>query len=183
MQSLLSCYRVATKASHELLDSAFGSLDLSSRDDYARFLCGHAMGVAPIFGSFRAFVENQLELACPDYPAMLSEDLARLGIDAGELRQITPAGAISQSASGYVIAGSRLGLASLARSGYWGRSNDLASIYMDDEQGLVIWRQVAAKLKLDFPDEARAKRESDAAVTVFDTFREAFAASAPAGVQ
>lgn len=183
MESLLSCYRVATKASHELLDSAFGSLDLSSRGDYARFLCGHAIGVEPIFGSFRVFVEDQLELACPDYPAMLSEDLARLGIDAGELPKVAPASVISESAAGYVLAGSRLGLASLARSGYWGRSNGLASTYMDDEQGLVIWRQLAAKLKQDIPDEARAKHEGAAAVAVFDTFREAFAASALAGAQ
>ncbi|MET1756774.1 heme oxygenase [Novosphingobium sp. RD2P27] len=183
MQSLLSLYRAATKGSHDSLDAAFGSLDLSNRADYVRFLRGHAMGLASIFDGFRRFVEEDLHLACPDYPAMLADDLTKVGVDARDLRSVSPAGEVSQRAAGYVIAGSRLGLAALARSGYWGRTHALPSTYMDDRQGLAIWKHTAAKLKQVVPDEARAERESSSAITVFDTFRDAFAASAPAAVR
>lgn len=183
MQSLLSIYRVATRDSHDSLDAAFGSLDLSSRADYIRFLCGHAMGLGSVFACFRRFVEEDLHLACPDYPAMLSEDLTKLGFEAHDLRPVSPAGEVSPSAAGYVIAGSRLGLAALARNGYWGRINALPSTYMEDQEGLTIWKHAAAKLKQEFPDEAHGERESICAIAVFDTFRDAFAASAPAAVR
>ncbi|MEW9856974.1 biliverdin-producing heme oxygenase [Novosphingobium sp. M1R2S20] len=179
MQSLLSHFRTATKASHELLDSAFGSLDLSDRADYVRFLSGHYMGMAPVIGQFRNFVEGTLGLQYPDYSRMLREDLAALEVDADSLPGVTPSGEVSPEAAGYVVSGSRLGLTTLARAGYWGRSHDLPSAYMDDVEGLSIWKSTAALLKEDMPDDARAKRQSMAAVVVFDTFREAFATSAP----
>lgn len=178
MPPLLSHLRDATRASHDLLDADFGSLDLTERTGYARFLSGHAIGIAPLFGTFRLFVERDLELACPDYPAMLRADLAAIGIDADALHHIAEPTALEPAATGYVIAGSRLGLGMLARGGYWGRSNGLPSAYMDDQQGLAIWKETAAWLKQDVPDDERAERERSAAVAAFDTFRHAFAASA-----
>lgn len=180
MQPLLFHLREATAASHEMLDSAFGSLDMSDRNDYARFLSGHAMGLAPLFGHFRSFVEGDLGLECPDYPAMLRADLASLGIDAEDLPVVQQSAALSPTATGYVIAGSRLGLAAISRNGYWGRAHALPSAYMEDARGLAVWKDVAARLKQIVPDEAEAKREGAAAVAAFDTFRAAFAASASA---
>lgn len=177
-QSLLVHFREATKASHETLDAAFGALDLSLRQDYVRFLGGHAIGMAPLFASFRSFVEGELGLHCPDYPAMLQADLAALDVDASTLATIEAASPLTPAGTGYVISGSRLGLAMIARKGYWGREHGLPSAYMDDQQGLAIWKQAAAHLKQDAPDEADAAHERDAAVAAFDTFRAAFAASA-----
>lgn len=183
MPPLLSHLRQATSASHETLDAAFGSLDLSARDHYVRFLSGHAIGMAPLFESFRRFVEDDLGLECPDYPAMLREDLAALGVDAHDLPSVAPPAELSPTASGYVIAGSRLGLAAIRRNGYWGREHHLPSAYMEDERGLAVWKQAAALLKQTIPDASQAARESAAAVAAFDTFRSAFAASAPVTVQ
>lgn len=183
MHPLLSHFRQATAASHETLDSAFGSLDLSLRADYVRFLSGHAIGMAPLFDSFRAFVEDDLNADCPDFPAMLRTDLAALGIDARELPSVAAAGPLTKHATAYVVAGSRLGLAMIRKGGYWGRSHDLPSTYMEDDAGRTIWKNVVARLKQHAPDEAEATRESAAAVAAFETFRRAFAASAPEGVK
>jgi heme oxygenase len=174
MESLLTQLRDATRASHATLDAAFGSLDLSRRDDYVRFLRGHAIGMAPLFASFQSFVECELGTTCPDYPAMLAADLASLD-EAAPAFAVEPAGPIANAATGYVIAGSRLGLAMIRKQGYWGRSNELPSAYMEDDLGLAIWKEAATRLKALPADET--EREAKAAITAFDTFREAFAAS------
>jgi len=176
--SLLQTLREATSASHETLDAAFGSLDLSSREDYVRFLRGHAIGLAPLFGSFRQFVEGELDLSCPDYPAMLQSDLAALGEDPSALPQAHEPAALRSAATSYVIAGSRLGLAMIRKNGYWGRAHQQPSAYMEDDQGLAIWKHLAARLKEWFPDEEEAAGQQASAIVAFETFREAFAISA-----
>lgn len=180
MESLLFHLREATAASHEMLDAAFGSLDLSGVEGYKRFLSGHAIGLASLHPAFRTFVERDLELECPDYPAMLATDLATVGIDVAYLPTITPNAPLTPNAVGYVIAGSRLGLTSISRNGYWGRDHNLPSTYMEDTRGLAIWKATAARLKQIEPDLAGAAKENAAAVAVFDAFRAAFDAAAPA---
>ena len=179
MPPLITHLRDATAASHQTLDNAFGSLDLSNHDDFVRFLTGHAIGMAPLAGHFRAFVENELNLPCPDLSAMLHDDLRALGIDTTSLPKIEPASALSDVATAYVVAGSRLGLAMIRKSGYWGSAEGHLSTYMEDDTGRVIWKEVAAWLKARVPDEAEAERESQAAIAAFETFRQAFLASAP----
>lgn len=180
MQTLLTHLREATSASHALLDAAFGSLKMDDRADYARFLSGHAIGLAPLFNSFRVFVEQDLGTACPDYPEMLRQDLAALGIDRAQLPQVAAAGTLTPAATGYVMAGSRLGLAMIRRQGYWGAAHGHPSAYMEDERGLAIWKQAAGVLKQRELDDAQALAEREAAVAAFETFRAAFAASATA---
>ena len=178
MQHLLTHFREATSASHETLDSAFSSLDLSTRADYVRFLAGHAIGMAPLFPGFRSFVEGELQRECPDYLAMLHGDLAALGVDSDELPQVAPPSALSPPATAYVVAGSRLGLAMICKGGYWGREHGLPSAYMEDDAGRAIWKDLVARFKAEVPDAGTAAREGAAAVAAFDTFREAFAVSA-----
>ena len=183
MQSLLHHLRQATAPSHDSLDAAFGSLDLKTRDGYARFLSGHAIGLAPLFDSFHSFVTRDLSMNCPDYRAMLHADLAALGIDADSLPELAKDTALSPRSSGYVIAGSRLGLTTLRRNGYWGQSQALPSSYMEDDSGLAIWKETAIRFKAIEPDADEAARESAGAVAAFDTFRAAFVASAPEAVR
>lgn len=183
MQPLLIHLREATAASHETLDGAFGSLDLRLRSDYVRFLSGHAIGMTPLYASFRSFVTDELGMACPDFPAMLQSDLAGLGVDVAELPAIAPASELTAQGSGYVIAGSRLGLAMIRKAGYWGRDHALPSAYMEDDAGLAIWKATAAHLKRTVTDEPEAHRQSMAAVAAFETFRAAFTATAAAAVK
>jgi heme oxygenase len=178
MQSLLHHLREATAASHATLDGAFGSLDLATRGDYVRFLSGHAIGMAPLYASFHTFVTDDLGMDCPDYPAMLRQDLAALGVDGSQLPAIDPAAELTPQGSGYVVAGSRLGLAMIRKGGYWGKEHALPSSYMEDEAGLAIWKAAAANMKQDLPSADEAGRQSIAAVAAFETFRAAFEASA-----
>jgi heme oxygenase (biliverdin-IX-beta and delta-forming) len=183
MQPLLSHLRDATRASHEKLDAAFGSLQMAQRDDYVRFLSGHAIGLAPMFAAFCSFVEKDLGLACPDYPAMLRDDLAKLDINADALPRVPVQGDLSPAAIGYVVSGSRLGLTVIGRAGYWGRENGLPSSYMEDTQGLTVWKATAAHLKQQELSDEAAAPERAAAIAAFDTFRAAFDASATALVR
>lgn len=183
MQTLLSHLREATHASHEMLDAAFGSLDLTGRDDYVRFLSGHAVGLAPMFAAFRSFVEDELGLACPAYPSMLRDDLAKLDVHADALPHVATQGDLSPAATGYVVSGSRLGLTVIGRAGYWGRDHGMPSSYMEDIQGLAVWKATAAHLKQTEMSEEEAAPERAAAVAAFDTFRAAFDASAAVAVR
>lgn len=180
MKFLLPSLREATRASHNSLDAAFGALDLHSRLDYARFLRGHAIGMASLYPAFSRFVTTELEQPCPNYLDMLALDLADLGEQIGQLPSVSVPDNLSDPAVAYVVSGSRLGLAVIRRNGYWGREHGLLSRYMEDEQGLAIWKEVSAWLKACEVDEHRASLEGDAAVAAFEIFREAFHASAVA---
>lgn len=170
---MLSQLREATTASHQALDSAFGSLNLSERDDQVRFLAAHAIGIDAVFPVFRHFVENDLGLPCPDYPAMLSDDLKSLGMDE-TLPRIAPPEAPVDAGLAYVVAGSRLGLAVIRKGGYWGRTNGQPSAYMEDEAGQDIWKALLVWLReRDFADDT-IQGACKAALGTFSTFGQAF---------
>lgn len=176
----LSLLREATGPAHERLDASFGSLDLSRRADLARFLAAHAMGLAPLFATFRTFVEGELDLECPDYPAMLRADLDALGV--GELPDMAaPSGMDAPGAAAglsYVVCGSRLGLAVLRQRGYWGDGEGFRSAYMSDGRGHDAWKALVPVLRTRaFPPE-QTEAARTAALAAFATFESAFAASA-----
>lgn len=182
MHSLLTDLRAATRTSHDTLDMAFGSLDLEDRGGYVRFLSGHAIGMQALFEPFRTFASD-LGIECPDYPAMLRSDLAKLNTDADALPRVCASTGLTPEGVGYVLSGSRLGLAMIARNGYWGRNHDLPSAYMEDTQGLAMWKAAAAYLKEAQPSEENAARHCAAATTAFETFRAGFDASAAVPVR
>ncbi|SLJ96424.1 heme oxygenase [Novosphingobium mathurense] len=181
---MLAELRAATAQAHAQLDGAFGSLDLSDKDGLTRFLSAHAIGLGPLFPVFRNFVENQLGMDCPDYPLMLSEDLRSLGDDPDELPQLAvdPAlqGPSAQVGVGYVVAGSRLGMAVLRRQGYWGEqsTSDTPGRYMDDESGHAVWKTLMPWLKGRTFDQGERKAVTAAALAAFSSFASAFAVSA-----
>jgi heme oxygenase len=178
---LLSLLREATGPSHERLDASFGSLDLSSRDDLARFLAAHAIGLAPLFPVFRSFVEERLGLECPDYPAMLAADLAALGVDGDALPVLEAPAAIApigaEAGVGYVVCGSRLGLAMIRQRGYWGEAEGLRSAYMTDGRGHEAWKVLVSRLRGHAASPQAAEAARAAALAAFDTFSAAFSAS------
>lgn len=197
---LLAALRGATAPAHEGLDSAFGSLDLSRREEQARFLAAHAIGLAPLFPVVRHFAETVLGQSIPDYPAMLQADLAELGMDAARLAALpTPddaargapapdAGATDAGAAGtcYVVAGSRLGMTVIRREGYWGRAHGTPSRYMEDEAGHGLWKALVPWLKAQRAGTLKGQAAVSAARSAFATFAQAFdlaqgAAPAPEG--
>ncbi|WP_374412431.1 biliverdin-producing heme oxygenase [Novosphingobium colocasiae] len=182
--AVLEALRCATGPAHDKLDAAFGSLDLTRRDDLARFLRGHAIGMAAIFAPFRAFVGGELHLSCPDYPAALRADLTELGEDTTTLPRISSPWLAADGAAlglAYVVAGSRLGLAMLRKRGYHGQSAGLCSRYMENESGIGIWQALLAHMRAATLDDAHIAAACAAARDTFACFAEAFDASARSG--
>jgi heme oxygenase len=185
---LLSVLRGATGPSHERLDVSFGSLDLATQPGLTRFLAAHAIGLAPVFPMFSLFVEQQLGLECPDYPAMLRADLQALGTDTTAFpaldipAEIAGAAASPEAATGvsYVVCGSRLGLAMIRQRGYWGEAQGFRSAYMSDGRGHEAWRALVPVLKARQYTPAQADTAREGALAAFETFSRAFAASAAA---
>lgn len=182
MPDALTLLREATGPSHERLDAAFGSLDLSKRADLATFLSAHAIGLEPLFPAFRGFVEDELGLECPDYPAMLRKDLDALGV--GPLPSVAPRAGLADEAGkagiAYVVCGSRLGLVVIRQRGYWGEAQGFRSAYMTDGRGHEAWKALVPVLRSRTRATADVNAVRTAALAAFDTFADAFAVGAGA---
>ena len=179
---MLSQLRMATGPSHARLDEAFGSLDLANEADLRRFLGAHAMALSPLFSTFHRFVESELALPCPDFPAMLAADLATLGQPVSALIALDIPQAVvpEEGAAGvcYVIAGSRLGNAVIRRDGYHGRNSGSPSRYMEDDTGLAVWKALVPWFAKQEFSAVEAAAIEGAALAAFTTFETAFTVSA-----
>lgn len=117
--SARSLLRVATAPDHERVDRAFGAFDLADRADYRAFLEAQAYAFLPIEAAIDAADPRHL---LPDWPARRRGD--RLRMDLAELGIVTPRTGDRPVVEGdadilgtiYVLEGSRLGGAMLARS-------------------------------------------------------------------
>jgi heme oxygenase len=188
---LLSDLRAATAAAHERLDAGFSGLALATREGYARFLRAHALGMAPLFAPFRAFLEDELRLPCPDYPTLLAADLAALGepsVSTGSAAEsvtdLDPTLEAPGAGAGvaYVVCGSRLGLAVIRQRGTWGETHGIATRYIADMQGHAAWKALVPRLRAtqssDPATNAESRAARAAALFSFNTFARAFAVSA-----
>jgi len=77
----------------------------------------------------------------------------------------------------YVLAGSRLGLAMIRKRGYWGRDAGRTSAYMEDSDGIAVWRALTAWMGVQAPSPDALGAMCTSATQSFDTFRQAFALS------
>lgn len=174
---LLAFLRAATAQAHERLDASFSSLPLASRDGYQRFLAGHAIGWAALWPQLRDFAPS-LGAPAPDYPAMLAADLADLGIDAAGLPALDAPPPDSPGATSYVLAGSRMGIATIRRQPNWASANGTAGRYLADDAGPGLFRAVREWMA----GPAGAAQDRDAAArsacAAFAVFADAFALSA-----
>ncbi|WP_156840215.1 biliverdin-producing heme oxygenase [Novosphingobium aquimarinum] len=180
---MLPALRIATGPAHSALDKSFGSLDLDDRGDYARFLLAHAIGLMPLFSTYREFVTQELRMPTPDFTGMLAADLGDLGLETPSIPEVSLDDDLSAPGIAYVVSGSRLGLTMIRRNGYWGRAHGQPSRYMEDDSGLEVWKSLVGWMKQKAASEQDEERASRAALTAFDVFGCAFEASAPACVQ
>jgi heme oxygenase len=106
--------RTATAASHEAVDAAFGAFDLSDAVSYGRFLTAHARALPAIE---KALAANDTLPPFRPRTALLEQDLATLGLTMpNPLAVAEPASDAAAFGALYVIEGSRLGGAILARA-------------------------------------------------------------------
>jgi heme oxygenase len=183
-ESIHETLRAATRASHEALDASFGSLDMRDEGDFQRFLAAHFIGLAPLFPHYRAFVTEELAFPAPDFPGMLHSDLAANGMSAAALPAVTQQQQPASAAGiAYVLAGSRLGLAMIRKRGYWGSEAGRTSAYMEDSEGIAVWRGLTAWMAAQTPTLEEREAMCTSATQAFDVFREAFALSQAVGAR
>ena len=171
--SLLQILRDATHHAHEEIDTAFSAIDLQSKSGYARFLTAHFMGITPIFPAMQSFAQNELGVSSPDLPALLRSDLTELGVDASTLPALRGPDDQAGAAICYVLGGSRLGVASIGAGPYWAKDQGIASRYMQDREGLAVWRKLTGWMREHSVSAGEADRQSASAIAAFDLFRSA----------
>jgi heme oxygenase len=164
-----------TKTEHERLDALFGGFSLTSADGYRAFLTAHARALPAIEQALDAggFADRLADWPGRRRADALAADLVTLG---GAVPAPLPAPALDTPAkqwgAAYVIEGSRLGGAMLAR----GVAADLPKAYLGTPQNPGNWR-----IFLDYLDKALTVPQ-DIAVAG-ETARAVFALFEAAGQQ
>ncbi len=131
--TFLSALRAATADDHVRLDATFGGFDLTLADDYRRFLRAHARALVPIEA---AIAGSAATVAWHPRTPMIAADLAGLDEAAPPALPFDPPGDAALWGMRYVIEGSRLGGALLARRVGPG----LPAAYLGAHHGKGEWR-------------------------------------------
>jgi heme oxygenase len=172
MHDARAALRAGTAADHERLDALFGRFRLDDPQDYRAFLSAHAMALVAI--------EQALDTA--DFAALLDDwpRRRRAGAIAADLAAIgepvpppLPAPPLDTPAArwgaAYVVEGSRLGGALLARSVPQG----LPKSYLGLVQPPGMWRKFLEKLDKALPLPQDVAQATDSARATFGLFEQA----------
>lgn len=173
-EDLRSFLRSGTEAEHKDLDELFLSVDLTDRHGYAAFVASHMMGWASAWTIWAHFAQTRLNLPVLDYPAMMAGDLAQLGFDPGDLPPLAMPETPSAAGVVYVLAGSRMGIATIRRQPNWGAEHGRADAYLSDESGGPAFRTLLDWMK--GPEGQAADRDAalQSAKATFGLFAQAF---------
>ena len=144
--------RDGTATWHERVDAAFAGHDLADRDSYGAFLIAHARAVLPLEAALDGAA---LWAEWQPRGDLLRADLGTLGLDVPTAMDVEPGSAAARWGLLYVLEGSRLGGAMLARQvgaglpvaylaaahrdGSWGRFGDAIEAAAGDAD----WRAAA----------------------------------------
>ncbi|MBB4155207.1 heme oxygenase [Sphingomonas jinjuensis] len=159
--SLVQRLRADTAADHDRVDARYAGFELSDRRDYARFLIAHARALPAVEGALatRAGLPPFRERT-----SLLAADLADLGEPMPEPFDIGLATDAEAWGALYVIEGSRLGGAMLARR----VPAALPSRYLAAKHLAGEWRALIQAIDMAPIDPVEAV---DAARRVFDLYR------------
>jgi heme oxygenase (biliverdin-IX-beta and delta-forming) len=166
--SAVSALRSATGPAHDAVDQLYGRFDLSDRTSYTAFLTAHARALPA--------VEDALAGAAvpPWRPrrALLAADLSDLGTHVpSALPFAAPADTAAAWGMLYVIEGSRLGGAMLARQ----VGEGLPARYLAARHQSGEWRALLAGIDAAADDDAWVARAVAAARATFDLYGRAAA--------
>lgn len=164
--------RVATRAAHDRVDALFSALDLADPADYRRFLAAQAAAFLPLEAALDAAGVADLfpDWAARRRSALLLADLDVTGImvPAPEaMPQFSTSAGVAGAA--YVLEGSRLGGAVLARSVAPG----LPHSFLAAPQQAGHWRSFLGRLELVLPSHVQRAEAVMGADQVFDIFARA----------
>ena len=151
-QSAVTHLRAATRADHAAVDGAFGRFAIGTREGYRDFLQAHAR-ILPL--AERLIQPGALIQNWSGRTAALLEDLKSMGGDApAELDFALPDGDAARWGALYVIEGSRLGGAVLAKM----VPEDLPVAYLSARHPQGAWRALLERL--DEADSGVAWRQA-----------------------
>lgn len=160
--------RTATASAHERVDDAFGAFDLSGRDGYRSFLTAQAGPLLTAEAAVDAFAPAAL---LPDWPDrrrsdLLRADLTDLGVEPPQAEPFDLHSDAAALGAIYVLEGSRLGGAMLARN----VPMDLPARFIRCAPAPKRWRGLIELLdqQLVTPDQHAVA--ADAARAVFNLF-------------
>ena len=160
--------RAATAAAHRRVDALYAHLNLSRRDDYVRFLLGHAAAFLPIEAALAAAGADAL---MPGWSRRrrinaLLDDLTALDLTAPTSIPPPPFdGAAAVLGGLYVLEGSRLGGAVLVR----GVAPGLPTAFLAPET-TSSWRAITTLLDARLATPAALAKATSAANAVFSVF-------------
>jgi heme oxygenase len=143
--------REATAAAHHDLDAEFATFDLTSRNDYRRFLEANAAALLPLEAALERAGVSRLFSDWPERSRRdaIATDLARLGGAIRPMDDIAPLGRDGVLGTMYVLEGSRLGAKYLLRM--IARSADPliadSRAYLGHGAGSPLWRSFLANLE------------------------------------
>lgn len=160
--------RAATAPEHERVDAAFGGFDLSDRDGYRAFLLAQAQPMATVEAAVDAFDPIA---TLPDWPdrrrvPLIAADLADLGAPMPSPEPLNLTSTAAALGAIYVLEGSRLGGALLART----VPMDLPARFIRCPAAPKRWRGLIEVLDRTLVTQAQRDAASSAARAVFDLF-------------
>ena len=164
--------RVATRAAHDRVDALYSGLNLADPADYRRFLSAQAAAFLPVEQALDAGGAAAL---FPDWPLRrraehLRADLAGLGLALpSPIARPLFDGQAQVAGAAYVLEGSRLGGAILARS----VPANLPHSFLISPTGAGHWRDFLARLEQLLGSHVQREAAIDAAGRVFDCFARA----------
>lgn len=164
--------RAGTAEAHERLDARFGRFDLADADDYARFLTAHASALPAVE---RALDAGGMAALLDDWPArrragLIAADLAALGRPVPPpLPAPVPADPAALWGAAYVVEGSRLGGAMLARRVGAG----LPTGYLATPLPAGAWRKFLAALENALYSDSMRASATRSALATFAIFSHA----------
>ena len=172
MNDARAALRSGTTADHERLDALFGGFRLDDPADYRGFLTAHAMALPAIERALddAGFAERLADWPTRRRAGAIAADLTALGeampalLDAPALE--TPA---AQWGAAYVVEGSRLGGAMLAR----GVADGLPKAYLGTPQAPGAWRSFLQRLDEELREPLDITQATDAARETFAVFEQA----------
>lgn len=169
---LRSYLRAQTRPEHDALDTAMSRFDLETERGYRAFLATNLLAWSCLAGHWESFLAETLRTDAPDYCALLEQDLAELGSDnANGLPPISPPHIACPGGMAYVLAGSRMGMATIRKRPNWGARTGRARRFVEDRAGPNLFRTVIAHLESLPQDKASRAASAESATLTFDIFR------------
>lgn len=152
------------------------AFDLETEEGLHAFLATNFVAWSCLAKHWGSFLANTLGVEAPDYPQLLRQDLDELSGCHAALPALTMAYDITApEGMAYVLAGSRIGMATIRKRPNWAAHSGLAQRFMNDNSGPDIFRAVVAHLNSLPEADGTWSAATRSAEQTFELFVEALA--------